>query len=301
MKHSRFDVHDTRTRDWSEDVAAELRVFILPECIINPAPATELPQPEIALASVLVPKLVEMAIGSAAKLLKDAGADKTILSSGSAVTNLFAAGADQSLDVNGDVGCLLAVHGDFDSDEAEPDDGDEVLQSLRQRGLISSRTMVNIVFEAEVRPSADRTAFFLDTRHFSVRNLIEDDDDDERDFAVTVALTTPLTGVSGETVAIGTIDFGTLAPPSDVVPQGRPADGHPQFRSNLMPWAQLSPVAKHAYDTDVSNGSAAGRRYMPVTFTVTVSQTEKGHPFLIRLGELLDGAKHNAAAAIGKQ
>lgn len=282
-------------------MAAELRVFILPECIINPAPSTELPQLEIALASVFAPKLVELAIGSAAKLLKDAGADKTILSSGTAFTNLFTAGADQSLEVNSDIGCVLAVHGDFDSDDAGPDSGDEVLQSLRQRGLISSRARVNIVFEAEVRPTPDRTAFFLDTRHFSLRHLIEDDDGDERDFAVTIALTTPLASVSGETVAIGTIDFGTLAPPSDVVPQGRPADGYPQFRSNLMPWAQLSTVAKDAYDADVSGGSAAGRRYMPVTFTVTISQTEKGHPFLIRLGELLEGAKHDAAAAIGKQ
>jgi hypothetical protein len=40
---------------------------------------------------------------------------------------------------------------------------------------------------------------------------------------------------------------------------------------------------------------------MPVTFTVTISQTEKGHPFLIKLGELLDGAKQDAATAVGKQ
>jgi hypothetical protein len=39
---------------------------------------------------------------------------------------------------------------------------------------------------------------------------------------------------------------------------------------------------------------------MPVTLGVTITQTEKGHPFLVKLGELLDGAKQEAATAISK-
>ena len=39
---------------------------------------------------------------------------------------------------------------------------------------------------------------------------------------------------------------------------------------------------------------------MPVTFGLTITQVEKGHPFLVKLGELLDGAKQDAAAQISK-
>jgi hypothetical protein len=39
---------------------------------------------------------------------------------------------------------------------------------------------------------------------------------------------------------------------------------------------------------------------MPVTVGLTISQTEQGHDFLLKLGELLEGAKKDAAAEISK-
>jgi len=49
-----------------------------------------------------------------------------------------------------------------------------------------------------------------------------------------------------------------------------------------MPWSQISTASKAAYDADVAGGAAAGKRYMPSTFGVTITQTEKGHPFLAK-------------------
>ena len=63
---------------------------------------------------------------------------------------------------------------------------------------------------------------------------------------------------TGDTIAVGNIDFGTLAPGANLVPQQRSATGHPQFRSNLMAWGQISQASKTVYDADVAGGTAAG-------------------------------------------
>jgi hypothetical protein len=286
-------------------MATELRVFVLKECIINPAPApaSERVRTEsVGLAAIFVPKLIEFAIGNVAKLLKDAGADKTVQATGSAFTDMFIADKEtRALGVNSDIGCVLAVCGDFDGDSEEKlDPDDRALQVLQKHGLITDRATIDIVFEAAVRPSADASAFHLDTRHFSVRSLIGDRDKGDRRFVLTFTMSTASATVAGDTIALGNIDFGTLQRGADLVPWDRSADGYPQYRSNLMPWGQISGASKAAYDADFAGGRARSKRYMPVTFGVTLSQTEKGHPFLAKLGELLDGSKQEAATAISK-
>ena len=107
----------------------ELRLFIRERCIINPAPeetAAVRGAKTVAagLAAIFVPKLIEMGLGSIARLLKNAGADKTAQASGSAFTDIFIAGDTQALHINREIGCLLAIYGTFDDggDYDEPPD-----------------------------------------------------------------------------------------------------------------------------------------------------------------------------------
>ena len=157
------------------------------------------------------------------------------------------------------------------------------------------------VFEAAIRSAQDGTAFFLDARHFSVRSFIGDRRGDERDFVVTLSLSTPAATTEGDTFALGTIDLGALSRGDSVIPAGQALDAFPRYRSNLMPFSTISKASKAAYDRDVGAGRAQERRYMPVTFSLTVSETDDGNRFLLALGELLSGAAKDAAGAISKR
>ena len=64
-------------------------------------------------------------------------------------------------------------------------------------------------------------------------------------------------------------------------------------------FAQITSGAKATYDSDVKRNEAANRKYMPVTLTLTLSETADGNAFLGALGELLVGARDDIAKAVG--
>jgi hypothetical protein len=295
-----------RIREWTQTCAErttvkpELRVYILEECLINPPP-----QPNFALAiplvGLFVPKLVELALGGVATLLKKAGEDQTVRAVGHAFTHFYEANEDQALQVNKRIRCMLAIWGVFsDVDKEKWDPNDAALWKLAKAGLVPEHADIGIVFEAAIRPAADQTAFFLDTRHLSVREFIGESGKSERALVVTLSVSTPGNTADGETIALGNIDFGRVKRGDNLVPSDRAEDGYPAFRSNLMPWKQITAASKSAYDADVAAGRAKGKQYMPVTFNLTISETADGNKLLLKLGELLDGAKKEAAAEISK-
>jgi hypothetical protein len=114
----------------------------------------------------------------------------------------------------------------------------------------------------------DGTAFFLDTRHFSVRDFIGSRSKSERAFVITLSVATPDATADGATIGLGQIDMGTVERGADLVPVGTSPDKFPRYRSNLIPWSQISSASKAVYDADVAAGQAKGRHYMPVTFNL---------------------------------
>lgn len=203
----------------------------------------------------------------------------------------------QVLRVNPRIGCILAVCGIFDG--GSPTRVDPIVKKLEDARLVPEHAEIRVFFEAAVRRSADETAFFVDTRHFSVREFL-DEGRGERAFVATVALPTPNATAEGDAIAIGNIDLGRRKRGADLIPQGHPKDAYPRFWSTVMPWRQISEVSKAVYDADVAAQQAAGRHYMPVTFTLTISETDDGNKLLLALGELLEGAKADAATALSK-
>lgn len=281
----------------------EFRVFLLEKCVINPVPEPKPPAKAkvIPLLDLFAPKLIEMAIGGVATLLKKAGQDETVHVAGHEFADFYVADAKQALQVNKKIGCILGVCGAFGGKDTPPAPADDpAVQVLVREKLVPKNSVVRIIFEAAVRATADQTAFFLDTRHFSVRDFIGDSGKSERAFVVTLSVTVPGATADGDTIALGNIDLGRLKRGADLVPGGRPLEAYPRFRSNLMPWKQISQASKSAYDADVAAGKAAGRSYMPVAFHLSLSETTDGNKFLLTLGELLDGAKQEAATEISK-
>lgn len=279
---------------------SELRVYLRQDCLINPVPviAAERTIVPAALLGVVVPKLIESALSGVATALKKAGSEETVQVSGSAFENLYVADTHQALRVNPTLGSILAVwFGPHD--DKTPDD--RVALALKAAALVPADATVTGVFEAMVRTTSDNTACFLDARHFSARGFVGDRHKDRRGFVVSVAIATPSADPEGHTVALGHVDFGMVERGASMIPDGHAADRFPRYRSNLLPWAPISAASKAAYDRDVAAGRAAERSYMPVTFTVTVSETAEGNVFLLKLGELIGGVAGEAATELSKQ
>ncbi len=280
---------------------SECRVFLRERCVINPEPAAPAGAPAIPFLGLFVPKLIEIAIGGVATLLRKAGKDETVTVAGRAFTDLYVADDAQALRASPKIGCIIGVVGTFGTPEpgTEPST-DPIVRRLEDEGFVPRGAEIAVLFEAVVKRSSDETAFFLDTRHMSVRNFIGDRGRSERAFVITLGVTAPGATADGETIAIGTIDMGRLRRDASLVPDGAPAGARPRYRSNLMPWGQISKASQEVYDAEVAAGAAAGRSYMPVTFELTVSETADGNALLLALGDLLDGAKKEAAAEAAK-
>jgi hypothetical protein len=281
----------------------ELRVYLLENCLINPDPK-EGPVAKKAvnpLLGLFVPKLIEMAIGGVATLLKKAGDDETVSATGHDLTDFYVTGDKPVLQTNPLIGCLLAIWGVFkDEDKEKTDPKDEALLLLEKKGYVPKNADIKIIFEAAIRPTADQTAFHLETRHFSVRDFIGERGKNERSYVATVTVTSPGSTADGETIALGNVDLGRVTRGANLILGGHPAGGYPRYLSNLMPWKQISEASKGAYNADLAAGKATNKRYMPVSFNLTLSETADGNKFLVKLGELLDGAKAKAADELSK-
>jgi hypothetical protein len=281
----------------------EFRAYVLEKCLLNPPPPARPTEAArglgAALLGLFVPRLIEMAIGGIATALQKAGEADAVLLTADEFNNLYVADARQALSVNPELGCVLAVWFEGRKKTSAPDD--EVARSLKGAGLVPISAAVGGVFEGAIRPSPDATAFFLDTRHFSVRDFIGDRRKEDRAYVVTLSVGTPDATAEGSTFALGTINLGKRKKGESLVPPGHPLDAFPRYRSNLMPWSRISQTSKAAYDRDVAAGQAAGRRYMPVSFSLTLAETADGNKFLLKLGELLGGLAGKAAAEIGRR
>jgi len=144
-------------------------------------------------------------------------------------------------------------------------------------------------------PTSDETAFYLETRHFSVRDFIGDRRKPDRVYVATLSIGTPDATADGSTIALGNVALGRLGKETLPIRPGGALGAYPRYRSNLMPWNRITADAKEVYESDVKRDKAKNKSYMPVTFTLTLSETADGNKFLAALGGLLEGAKADAA------
>ena len=231
----------------------EFRVYLLTKCPINPPPEPASLEAATPLLGLIVPRLIETAIRGIANALKKAGANETDQVTAECFTNLYKANDEQALEVNRKLGCVLGVW--FDDADNSADD-DEVATKLKHLNLVPTNAAVGGVIEAAINLVSDSTAFFLTTRYFSVRDSIGDRrrSKTDRDYLVTLSLATPGPTAEGITFALGKINLGQRKGSASVIPSGQPLDASSQYKSNLMPWSQISVLSKEAYDRDVSAG-----------------------------------------------
>ena len=218
----------------------QLRVYLRERCILNPEPVPMAGAAAIPFLGLFVPKLIELAIGGVATLLRKAGKDETVSVGGRECADLYVADGNQVLRPNPKLGCIIGIAGTFDEPKADaaPSD-DPVVRRLEAEGLVPIGAKIDVIVEAAIKPTRDQTAFFLDTRHFSVRDFIGERGKSERAFVMTLSVTAPGATADGDAIAIGTIDLGRLKRNADLVLPGAAPGAYPRFRSNLMPWGQI--------------------------------------------------------------
>ena len=283
---------------------SEFRVLLRDKCVVNPPPYPEREQAleAIPLLGLFLPKLIELGLGGVASLLKKAGAEETKQVSGAEIASLYQTDKDQKITENTSIGCLIGIYGDFggeDTGDADERDDDWAVSALKAAGIIPPISIVRIIFEAAFVRTSDRSAFYLETRHFSVREFVGRKGSDHS-YVATLTVTTPSATADGTTIAIGNIALGQVDREELPIPRDSQLGAFPRYRSNLMPWNHISQDAQNVYDSDVKRNAAAGRTYMPVTFNLTLSETADGNKFLQALGELLEGSKADAAKEIAK-
>lgn len=282
----------------------KFRLYVLPRCVINPPPSPEPPKElavagvVAALAGIFVPKLIEAGLTSLGNWLKKAGDKETRQIEAEEILDLYLADENQSLLVNPRLGCVLGVW--FD-DSPSPQPGDEVAQRLRKEGLLAPTAILKGAFEALIVPSSDRTAFHLETRYFRALSFLDKSKGDPRAYVATLSLSTPSATTDGTVFALGQVDLGKHKPGDAAIqPAGAPG-GFPRFRSNLMPWSAISEASKKVHEADTKAGTAAGKGYMPVTVSLTMTETEDGNAFLTKLGEILADNAKTASEEISKR
>ncbi|MDX2151163.1 MAG: hypothetical protein SFV54_10545 [Bryobacteraceae bacterium] len=276
----------------------EMRVYLRDACLINPVKVDPIKVLGFgALAGVFVPRVIEWGLGAIGGLLQKAGAEATEQASGWRFTTMYVkAENEKTLSINKDLACVLGVYGIFeDRDKQKWSKEDKALFTLAKPLGIPENADIDIVFEAQIVASEDSTAMHLDTRHFSVRDFIGDRNKNDRAYAATFAIAAPGASAAGDTIAVGTIDLGRFLKGGWFEPG--PAE-FPRFRSNLMPWKEITAASAKAYKADVEQGETKRREYMPVAVSLSITETADGNKFLAVLGELLNGAKADAAKAL---
>jgi hypothetical protein len=211
-------------------VNPELRVFLAEKCIVNPPPPPIKKKGPLTptIVALLLPKVIEAAISGIATLLKKAGADETVQVSNSQFTDFYTTDSDQKLSINRKAGCIIGVYGVFADEDKKPTPSKDIaLKRLEEAGLIPKDADISIVFEAAIVPSADESAFYLDTRHFSVRDFVGDRHKPDRAFVATLTVKTSSATVDGDSIAVGNIDLGRVKR-GDELQIGKPGE-FPRF------------------------------------------------------------------------
>jgi hypothetical protein len=113
-------------------------------------------------------------------------------------------------------------------DKKKWDPNDAALWKLAKAGLVPDHADIGIVFERRSGRADDQTAFFLDTRHLSVKEFIGESRKSGRALVLTLSVSTPGNTADGETIALGNIDFGTVKRGDDLAPSDRAEDGYPE-------------------------------------------------------------------------
>ncbi len=227
QRHSSYAVSATIPSSGGSIVKPEFRLFLLPDCVVNPSPKPKAGRAVLSLLGLFAPKLIELAIGGVATLLKKAGGDHTVHAAGHVFSNLYIADKDQVLQPNPEIGCLLGVFGEFPASESKDASRDPGVERIVKAGLIPRGSAVYVLFESAIRPTADATAFFLDTRHISVREFIGDGMKSERALVATLNVTAPSATADGDSIAIGNIDFGRVSRGADLIPRTIPSTPTP--------------------------------------------------------------------------
>ena len=90
----------------------EFRMFLMRDCVVKPPPERKAIPEAVSLPGFFAPKLIELAIGDVATMLKKAGADSTVRAAGHVFTSLYVADQSQALRPNPGIGCPLGVYGE---------------------------------------------------------------------------------------------------------------------------------------------------------------------------------------------
>lgn len=303
---------------WSAD---ETRVYVRPKCVLGaniPRSGTATDQqrvgPLAALGAIFIPVVVEKGLDLVANALRKAGSDKILRDSGKTPLYLYQLyeeqqanpGKQRGLRWHPQLGCVVVVRGAFDptpedsaSDQQAVAPGtvdtgkDPKDEAARVKRLQASNIPVKTIaleYEAELIPSADRTAFRYESRFFEVSDF--QSGGDERAIAVSLVLNGAGVKEDEKTLAVAIMNLGQV--------KKHDIRGPDELRSQSSSWVGGTGISQESLKAidSMTIDPKKGAGVMPVTLEATVIETEKGNSMWTFIADVIDATKKDVAKTV---
>ncbi|HEX8264572.1 MAG TPA: hypothetical protein VF596_04045 [Pyrinomonadaceae bacterium] len=291
----------------------ETRVYLRRQCILTESTANSTAKPEFfgAIAGIFVPLLIGKALSGVSSALKKAGSEEVLKDTGNYPTYLYQLSnidQERKLALNPDFGCVIMARGVFNSPDPEgymdqskvefPKDG-LFLDKDQSSDRIVRLNKCNIpikeivaLYEAEIKPSDDKTAFLYESRFLEVNSFQGSRSSDSRAIVISLAINGAGSKEGSSTLSLALLNLGELKKGAVLGPNELK-----KRRSSWLGGIGISDnVLKSIDKIKIPQGKNIG--VMPVTLEGTFAETEKGSKALLFIAEVLNAAEKDLTKTI---
>lgn len=311
-----------------EEPKYETRVYIRPQCLISEERDLSKTEPDRKLlnarfvlpviGAVLMPFIIEGALGRLSGALKKAGEEKTLKDFGRLPTYLYSLqkqGEKNALTINPDFGCVILVRGLFslpDEDKRHPlvfkpegifrnantEDRERRRKRLEDNGIPVKE--IAAIFEAAPRLADDRTALLYESRFFEMVSF-QDSKKGERQLAIGIGIIgaganedEPL--LSLVLLNLGEVKRETLKFENDL----KTGKGRRSSWVGGLAISESSLKAMEAPDFPTPT-TTQPVGIMPISIEGSFSETDDGNKLLQFIAEVLDASKGDLSKSLSSE
>jgi hypothetical protein len=263
-----------------------------------------------SLLAVFLPVLLSQAYTGIVAAFRKAAKDDVVTKMGSRPMYLYRATNDTppKLVLNDDFGCVIVVHGKFDTKKelrpgAEPTvvaPPREVLESTNEAARIEALQKAGIpiaeihaLYEAAVEHATDQTALRYQSRMLILTKSLGKEGTEARGMVVNISITgagpkpdEPV--LSSTLLSLGDVKPGTFLGPDDL-------------HARSTTWAGGIGVSKESQRAFKTLAGQKVTTFMPVTLTAGLAETRPGSAVAKFIADVLDAAKEDALKLAGEK
>lgn len=292
----------------------DTRAYVREHCLLANAKRPPAKTEFAPLLGILAPILIGKAIGGIAGAFRKAGADEVVKKIGSSPIYLYARTGDTppALKMHPSLGCVILIHGVFDTKGAEAEPGKEPPAVYKEDGIFAKADpeqaakriqrlndnkipvkKVHVLAEMEVNRSEDKTALLYQAKFLWIEKFLGTRSSPERGLVVNVNIVGAGAKPEEPIISGALLNFGEVK--AEVL-------GPDKLKSVTSDWAGgigIGKESKEAFTALSSNVKVLN--YMPVTLKAGFAETAKGNAIAKFIGEVLEAGKADLTKLTNEQ